>query len=76
MMYPILCKFKYETLHLAFRQREIWIQIVFSVFANWIIAPFLTVMPVRLTPDGCPLTDRSSHCPGRSCQIRPVSEKV
>lgn len=43
MMYPILCKVKYETLHLAFRQREIWVQILFSIFVNWIIAPFLMV---------------------------------
>ncbi|MCJ1452922.1 hypothetical protein MMC28_003267 [Mycoblastus sanguinarius] len=41
MMYPILCKVKFETLHHAFRKREIWIQIAFSVFVNWIIAPFL-----------------------------------
>ena len=41
MMYPILCKVKFETLHYAFRKREIWIQILFSIFVNWIIAPFL-----------------------------------
>ncbi|KAG8534377.1 uncharacterized protein KY384_001222 [Bacidia gigantensis] len=41
MMYPILCKVRYETLHLSFRQREIWTQILFSVFVNWIVAPFL-----------------------------------
>lgn len=41
MMYPILCKVKFETLHHAFRKREIWIQIAFSIFVNWIIAPFL-----------------------------------
>jgi len=41
MMYPILCKVKFETLHHAFRKRDIWIQIAFSVFVNWIIAPFL-----------------------------------
>ncbi|KAL9129560.1 MAG: hypothetical protein Q9217_002016 [Psora testacea] len=44
MMYPILCKVKYETLHYAFREREIWIQIGFSVFVNWIVAPFLMVL--------------------------------
>ena len=43
MMYPILCKVKYETLHLAFRERRIWVQILFSIFVNWIIAPFLMV---------------------------------
>ena len=40
MMYPILCKIKYETLHHVFRTREIWIQIGFSLVMNWIIAPF------------------------------------
>lgn len=43
MMYPILLKVKYESLHLAFATRKIWIQIAFSVFVNWIIAPFLMV---------------------------------
>ncbi|KAJ5350295.1 hypothetical protein N7541_008022 [Penicillium brevicompactum] len=41
MMYPILCKVRYESLHHVFRERGIWIQIAFSVFVNWIIAPFL-----------------------------------
>ena len=40
MMYPILCKIKYESLHNVFSKREIWTQIGFSVFVNWIIAPF------------------------------------
>ncbi|KAI4285341.1 MAG: hypothetical protein L6R35_004681 [Caloplaca aegaea] len=43
MMYPILLKVKYESLHLAFATRKIWIQIAFSVFVNWIVAPFLMV---------------------------------
>ncbi|KAJ5475658.1 sodium bile acid symporter family-domain-containing protein [Penicillium diatomitis] len=41
MMYPILCKVRYESLHYVFRERGIWIQIGFSIFVNWIIAPFL-----------------------------------
>lgn len=41
MMYPILCKVKYETLHHVFKERAIWVQIAFSIFVNWIIAPFL-----------------------------------
>ena len=41
MMYPILCKVKYETLHHVFQKREIWIQIAFSIVMNWLIAPFL-----------------------------------
>ncbi|OCT47224.1 Arsenite resistance protein ArsB [Cladophialophora carrionii] len=41
MMYPILCKVKYETLHRVFAHRQIWIQLGFSVVANWVIAPLL-----------------------------------
>ncbi|KAK5162676.1 arsenicals resistance [Saxophila tyrrhenica] len=41
MMYPILCKVQYETLHLAFRQKQLWIQVGFSIVVNWIIAPLL-----------------------------------
>lgn len=47
-MYPILCKVRYEALHHVFREREIWIQIAFSIFVNWIIAPFLMVRRRRL----------------------------
>ncbi|KAJ5593937.1 uncharacterized protein N7459_000145 [Penicillium hispanicum] len=41
MMYPILCKIRYESLHHVFRTRQIWIQMAFSVVLNWIICPFL-----------------------------------
>ena len=41
MMYPILCKIKYETLHNVFQSRQVWVQIVFSIVLNWIVAPFL-----------------------------------
>ncbi|KAI4247173.1 MAG: hypothetical protein L6R40_001516 [Gallowayella cf. fulva] len=44
MMYPILCKIKFESLHHVFKTREVWIQIAFSIFLNWIIAPFLMVL--------------------------------
>ena len=43
MMYPILCKVRYESLHELFSHRDIWKQIGFSIFVNWIIAPFLMV---------------------------------
>jgi arsenite transporter len=43
MMYPILCKVRYETLHLVFRERAIWVQIGFSIIINWLVAPFLMV---------------------------------
>jgi len=41
MMYPILCKVKYESLHRVFAHRQIWIQLGFSVVVNWIIAPLV-----------------------------------
>ncbi|KAK2686441.1 hypothetical protein QWA68_015157 [Fusarium oxysporum] len=41
MMYPILCKVRYESLHELFSHREMWKQICFSIFVNWIVAPFL-----------------------------------
>lgn len=43
MMYPILCKVRYETLHLLLSHRALWIQIAFSFVLNWIIAPLLMV---------------------------------
>ena len=43
MMFPILCKVKFETLHRAFRGREIWVQVLFSVVVNWVVAPFVMV---------------------------------
>ena len=43
MMYPILCKVKYETLHGTFRERRIWVQLGFSIIMNWIVAPLFMV---------------------------------
>lgn len=43
MMYPILCKVRYESLHEIFSQRDVWKQILFSIFINWVVAPFLMV---------------------------------
>ena len=43
MMYPILCKVKYETLHQMMRQRTFWIQLAVSIVMNWLVAPFLMV---------------------------------
>lgn len=48
MMYPILCKVRYETLHVILRQKALWKQIAFSVFVNWIIAPFFMVRRVSV----------------------------
>ncbi|KAH7098688.1 sodium bile acid symporter family-domain-containing protein [Auriculariales sp. MPI-PUGE-AT-0066] len=41
MMYPILCKIRYESLHELLAHKGIWKQIAFSLFMNWIVAPFL-----------------------------------
>ncbi|KJZ76951.1 hypothetical protein HIM_03828 [Hirsutella minnesotensis 3608] len=41
MMYPILCKVRYESLHKLLSQKAMWKQIGFSILVNWIIAPFL-----------------------------------
>jgi ACR3 family arsenite efflux pump ArsB len=46
MMYPILCKVRYETLHRSFREKGLWTQVAFSVVVNWIIAPFFMVCAV------------------------------
>lgn len=43
MMYPILCKVRYESLHEIFSQRGVWKQIGFSIFVNWVVAPFIMV---------------------------------
>ena len=43
MMYPILCKVRFEILHRSFRTRALWIQVAFSVVVNWVIAPLLMV---------------------------------
>ncbi|KAJ5246168.1 arsenite efflux transporter ArsB [Penicillium chermesinum] len=52
MMYPILCKVRYESLHRTFRKKELWIQIAFSVVVNWIIAPlFMLGLAWAFLPD-------------------------
>jgi len=43
MMYPLLCKIRFETLHLLFKTRALWIQIGISFVLNWIFAPLLMV---------------------------------
>src|SRR5579862_4514555 len=55
MMYPILCKVRYEVLHRVFRTKELWIQVLFSIVVNWIIAPL--VMVCYRTLFGCALAD-------------------
>ena len=48
MMYPILCKVKYESMHKLLQEREMWKQMAFSVVMNWIVAPFLMVSSEKL----------------------------
>ncbi|KAI9810595.1 MAG: hypothetical protein M1827_006157 [Pycnora praestabilis] len=43
MMYPILCKVRFETLHLLLRERSLWIQMAMSFVMNWIFCPLLMV---------------------------------
>lgn len=41
MMYPILCKVQYEKLHEVFRERQVWVQLGFSIVVNWVVAPLI-----------------------------------
>ncbi|PWW76567.1 arsenical-resistance protein ACR3 [Tuber magnatum] len=43
MMYPILCKVRYESLGGLIKVRALWIQVGFSVLVNWILAPIVMV---------------------------------
>jgi ACR3 family arsenite transporter len=52
MMYPILCKVRFETLHLLLNERALWIQILISFVLNWIIAPlFMVALAWAFLPD-------------------------
>ena len=46
MMYPILCKVKFEELDLLFKEKALWVQLGFSFLVNWIIAPLVMVFPL------------------------------
>ena len=48
MMYPILCKVRFETLHRSFKTKALWIQIGFSIVLNWIVAPLVMVCGIFL----------------------------
>jgi ACR3 family arsenite transporter len=43
MMYPILCKVRFEELNLVFKDKGLWKQLGFSFVVNWIIAPLVMV---------------------------------
>ncbi|KAL9117244.1 MAG: hypothetical protein Q9187_006221 [Circinaria calcarea] len=52
MMYPILCKVRYETLHLLLRSRALWTHLLLSFVLNWIFAPLLmTALAWAFLPD-------------------------
>ncbi|KAF3393824.1 Arsenical-resistance protein Acr3 [Penicillium rolfsii] len=52
MMYPILCKVRYETLHRTLRQKALLVQIGFSLIVNWIVAPlFMLGLAWAFLPD-------------------------
>lgn len=58
MMYPILCKVRFETLHLLLREKELWKHIAISFVLNWIIAPlFMTALAWAFLPDRQELRD-------------------
>jgi len=58
MMYPILCKVRFETLHLLLQTKELWIQVGISFVLNWIIAPlFMTALSWAFLPDRQELRD-------------------
>ena len=76
MMYPILCKVRYESLHHLFKHRALWIQIGFSIVMNWIVAPFLMVSTERCMYEES-LTDHiSSPWLGRSSQTAVICAKA
>lgn len=52
MIYPALCKVRYETLHLLFSRRALWLHLALSFALNWIIAPLLmTALAWAFLPD-------------------------
>ena len=79
MMYPILCKVRYETLHRSFRQKSLWIQVGFSIVVNWIIAPFFMVC-VHCCLGGyawiCANAGHSLHWHGPFFPTKEISERV
>lgn len=77
MMYPILCKVEYETLHRAFRSKQLWLQVAFSIVVNWLIAPFFMVCVASCHPRRRNSTNptRSLHWLGLSCPMNLASGK-
>lgn len=59
MMYPILCKVRYETLHRILYEKAFAVQLAFSFIVNWIVAPLfmVSVFNIGLLPS----YDRVAH---------------
>jgi arsenite transporter len=70
MMYPILCKVRFEELHLVFTQWNLWKQLGFSFVVNWIIAPLVMVVSKGIRR----LTERSLWH-GLFCQTNGITDK-
>lgn len=52
MMYPVLCKIKYEELKYIFKDKNIIKQLLLSLFLNWIISPlFMLALSWATLPD-------------------------
>ncbi|KAI9817647.1 MAG: hypothetical protein M1832_004651 [Thelocarpon impressellum] len=52
MMYPILCKVRYETLHLLLWSRALWKQVLLSLVLNWLVGPLvMTGLAWAFLPD-------------------------
>ena len=41
MMWPVLCKVRYELLFELFRSRHLWGQVALSLVLNWLVGPLL-----------------------------------
>ena len=39
MMWPVLCKVRYELLLELFRSRDLWRQVALSLVLNWLVGP-------------------------------------
>lgn len=76
MMYPILCKVKFETLHQTFSSRDVWIQIGFSIIINWILAPLIMVsLSIEANESELTSMNFSLHSHGHSCRTNLVCAK-
>lgn len=41
MMWPVLCKVRYENIYFMFKKKDTYIQILYSLVANWVIGPLI-----------------------------------